>query len=262
MAYQNQQNGDFQQVHVTSNSLMLFSGDMSIRVSLYDQALSLSFTPALTDSSTGKRKFPKENATNVLLTAERTTALYDIITHRTLNAIENKTPRSDAISCNKDGSTLLSVNVNSDMIVELVVYTGIEEDRIPKKTLKFVFQDIIPINNFNPATGEFVVGDTPIRAQLLLFIKLLAGFLTACAGAEHHFGKYNDRFSDRRFMGSIDAMATKLGVNTTSNPQYNNGTNVSMGGAFNANNSTSTAGVPVTEVNDIGSMFNMDAPQY
>ena len=256
-------NDSFQQVHVTSNSLMLFSGDMSLRLSLYDQTLSLSFVPAVTDSATGKRKFPKENATNVMLTAERVAALYDIITHRTLYALENKTFRSDSLTCNRDGSMMIGIEITPEQLVNLIVYAQIGEDRIPKKILKFNFQDITPVLNFNPSNGEFSADDHPIHAQLILFLKMLDGFLTAVSGAEHHFGKYNDRFTDRRFMDSIGALATKLGVSTSRAPQYNNsvpGVNVTPGANFPTGNTTSTAGVPVAELTDINQMFGSDVP--
>lgn len=262
MPYQNN-NADNQQVHITSNTATLFSGDMMLRVSLYDQNMSLSFTSAVTDSATGKRKFPKENAVNVLLTADRVTALFTIIKNRTMSALESHTPRSDSLMCNRDGSTILSIEVSPEMMIDLVCYSGIGENRIPKRVLKFTFQDISSILNYNAATGDFSADETPIRAQFLLFVKILEGFLLAYSGAVNHFGRYYDRYSNRRVMNSIDAMATKMGVQTASGPQFNStvaGTNVQSGGNFNPNAPTSTSGVPVANVSNLNEMFGTDNP--
>lgn len=261
MPYQN--NGEFQQVHVSTNGMTLFSGDLMLKVNLYDQNLSLGFTPALTDSATGKRKFPKENTTNVLMTAERVQALYDIMTHRMVSAIEEHRTMNACITCNRDGSTMIGVTVSPEGIVSLMAYSGINEKRIPNKIHKFDFQDITPILNFNPESGDFAADETPIRAQLFLFVKMLEGFLLECNGASNHFGKYTDRFSDRRFMTSIDAMATKMGVTTAKGPSFNNtvpGTTVAPGGSFSASNTTSMNGVP-SEMTDLNSMFgNSEVP--
>ncbi len=269
MAYNNNYNsynngnngGDFQQVHVNSSTLMMFSGDSCLRISLYDQTLSLAFIPAVTDPNTGKRRFPKENALNALLTAERVTALYSIMKHRTQTALEEHHGRSDAITCNRDGTTMLCVEVTPENQVNLTLHTEIGEDRIPKRSMTFTFQEIIPIMNYNPTTGEFTAGDAPIHAQMKLFMMMLEGFCYATIGAEHHFGKYSDRFSDRRMMGAIGAMANSLGVTAPNAPNYNNaipGTSVAPGGAFNPNNGTGTNGVPVDNVSNLNDMFNND----
>lgn len=257
MSYQNNTDNN-QQVHVNTNSITMFSGDVMLRVSLYDQNMSLSFTAALTDSATGKRKFPKENAVNVLLTSDRVTALYSIIMNRTMNALENKITRSDSLMCNRDGSTIIGIEVTPEMLVNLVCYSGIGDDRIPKRILKFTFQDISSILNYNASTGDFTVDENPIRAQFLLFVKVLDGFLMSCCGASSHFGRYYDRYSNRRVMSSIDAMASKMGVPTASGPSFNNsvsGTNVQSGGNFNPNTPMSTSGVPVSNVSNLNDMF-------
>ena len=261
MPYQNN-NAENSQVHITSNPATMFSGDMMLRVSLYDQNMSLSFTSAVTDSATGKRKFPKENAVNVLLTADRVTALYTIIKNRTMNAVESNTSRSDSLMCNRDASTILGIEVTPEMLINLVCYSGIGENRIPKRILKFTFQDISTILNYNASTGDFTADSTPIRAQFLLFIKILDGFLMAYSGAANHFGRYYDRYSNRRVMSSIDAMAAKMGVQTAGGPSFNgvSGTNVQSGGNFNPNAPVSTSGVPVNNVSNLNEMFGTDTP--
>lgn len=258
MPYSN--NSNFEQVHTTTNGLTLFSGDVCLRLSLYDQSLSLSFCNAVTDSASGKRKFPKESAVNVLLTTERVAALYSIITHRTASALETGMQRSDSITCNRSGSTMLTVEVTPEKMIHLICYAEIGENRIPKKIIRFTFQDITPILGFNPQTGDFTADEKPIRAQFILFMKVLEGFLTASSYADAHSIKYTDRYSDRRLMSSIGAIASKLGVAAPSAPFYNNtvsGVNVQNGGNYQQPNGTS--GVPVSEVSDLSAMFS-DSP--
>lgn len=263
MSYQNNNYDNNQQVHVSTNTVTMFSGDMMLRINLYDQNMSFGFTTAVTESDTGKRRFPKENAVNALLTADRVTALYTIIKNRTLPALENKTPRSDSLMCNRDGSTIIGIEVTPEMLVNLTCYSGIGDDRIPKRILTFTFQDISSITNYNANTGDFTADETPIRAQFLLFLNILEGFQLAYSGAVNHFGRYYDRYTNRRMMSSIDAMASKMGVQTVNGPMYNNavsGTNVQSGGNFNPNMSVPNSDIPVNNVSNLNDMFGADNP--
>ena len=150
--------------------------------------------------------------------------------------------------------------VTPEKMIHLICYAEIGENRIPKKIIRFTFQDITPILGFNPQTGDFTADEKPIRAQFILFMKVLEGFLTASSYADAHSIKYTDRYSDRRLMSSIGAIASKLGVAAPSAPFYNNtvsGVNVQNGGNYQQPNGTS--GVPVSEVSDLSAMFS-DSP--
>ena len=253
-------NSTFQQIHTTTNTMTMFSGDTMLKIALYDQSISLAFINAVTGVD-GKRTFPKENAIKMVVTADRVAALFEIMKNRTMLALEDNISRSDSILCNKDGSNMLCVEVSPEMLISLIAYTGIDENRIPKNTVKFQFQDTIALKNYNPENGEFEADDKPIRSQCILFMKALEHFISAHSGAETHFSSFYNRYHDKRFINSIDGIATKLGAATVSGPSVNNpfnnnipGASVQSGGSFNPNMSQD-AQVECESVDSLNAMF-------
>lgn len=208
MAYGNNAFNADNQIHVNTNGITLYCGDDQLALRLYDQNLSINITHVTIVD--GNRRFLKENAISAMLTPDRASAFADILCNEIIPAIMDKRPLSRAIPTNKNATSILQV-VTEDGECKFNIYNGIGEDRRPETTASYAFPKMIPLNDYNPQTGDFTAGNE-IHAQLALVSKAIVDFVSNVSMAAAHFSRYDSRYSNRRIVDTITSMASKLGV--------------------------------------------------
>ena len=259
MAYQNNNNSNstngFQQIHVNTNGVSMYSGDDRIQVNLYDQNISLAITHAV--QINGSRRFPKENAVSVIFTPDRAEAFATILCDGVIEAIRGGKTYQRSLPMNRDASAIAKIEVDANSNVIMYIYTGIGADRIPKTVARYQFDDVTPLQNYDPTNGTYDVGE-PIRAQLGIFAKAFNAFTENASMASAHFAKMDNRWSNKHIMDDLYAIATKLGVPMSQNTYQPAGhSNVPTGNSYNYNRGNSQQPA-VQNVSSIDAMMSVN----
>lgn len=244
--YNGQNNSmDFTKVHANTNSIDMYSGDVRLALYFYDKAIQIRLTNAVTID--GKRRFPKDSALGIMLTADRVAAFTEIMINGLLPAISEGKTFERTLPVNQDGSSMIKIELDETGNVFFMIFVGIDADRRPKNGVRYMFTNTIPLGKYDEKTGEYEVGD-PIRAQLAMFVKAFESFNFNVSAAAQHFQKYDSRFESTRILSMLESMASKLGASTGSRPSYQTG-------ASYANNQQFAAEPAIQPANTLGDMM-------
>jgi len=242
----NNNSGGYVKVNTSTNSIGYFDDNgIMMMTSFLNDTITISFGEPVVNAE-GKRKYPQELRSNLLITNERVAALYNgIIMNKVMPAVNSGE--------NYNGGVFLD-NTKKDKVFEIRIqdgdiyalyHFGIDADRHPKKTIVYKFKKSPLIEKYDPASGEFNIVEG--HSQFYLFIKQLEGFLTNCNGTVTHDYKNTNRYSNDKLFNLLNEIAVKLGVSVNA-PQYTSYSN-------NNTNSTSTASPAIQETTDLSSLL-------
>lgn len=223
--YQNNYN---QRPSITTNSIALFDdAGVMLKCGFLDGNISISFGTAKEEN--GKRTYPNEMRDNLLLTAERVSAMYDIIQNKVLPALDSGSTYNGGVFTSNKKDNILEVQVVSEgehHEMYLIFHRNIDENRKPSKSVIFKFSKTPIIEKYKTDTGEFNIGE--IDTQFFLFVKLLEGFLLCGVNntAAHSYRNAN-RYTMDKIFKYLEEVAAKLGVTVGNNNYVASGFNKS-----------------------------------
>lgn len=132
---------NYSQFDVNTNSLSVFSGNMCMRLDLYNKNLQVGLIRAV-QTSEGRNTYPKDNAIRALLTPDRVQAVVTLITDGVIPALEARRPYEGSIITNSKMSTIVRVGCDADGNAYFDIYTGMDDRRIPKDAARYQFPKI------------------------------------------------------------------------------------------------------------------------
>lgn len=204
------ESNNFVKINTNTNSLFLNGkDDLLLKVSLYDENISLSFMYPQPDAS-GRNKYPKEKRVNLLLSSDRVAALSDIITSGFTPALVEGKNYNGGVFTNRDKTSIFEIAC-VDGKCELRYHTGIGANRLPAHSTIFRFVDVQIVEGYNPKTGDYSIAD--VQSGMYLFIKLIDAFTYAVSNSYAHADRYANVYSNERIMNYLIQIATALGVN-------------------------------------------------
>lgn len=241
-----------QRPSITTNSIALFDeAGVMLKCGFLDGNISISFGSVKEEG--GKRTYPNELRDNLLLSSERSSALFDIIQYKVLPAIESGTTYNGGVFTSNKKDNILEIQViteNNKSEIFLVFHRNIDENRKPSKSISFKFGKTPIIENYNTESGEFVLDE--IDTHFFLFIKLLEGFLLCGVNnVTAHSYRNANRYTMDKIFKYLEEFAAKLGV-TVANNSYNNFNNNNSG--FNKSETEQTMPV-MNELDSIESLM-------
>lgn len=198
------------QFDVNTNSLMLFSGNVCLRMDLYNKNMQLSMIQAV-QTADGKNTYPKENGIRVLLTPDRVQALVTLIVDRLIPALEARRSFEGSIITNNRMSNIVLVGCDQTGNAYMDLYTGMDERRIPAQSVRYIFPKIPTLSKYNSQTGEYEQGPD-IHAHLYLLSRCMEDFLFNSSMAAVHTYRIMENSHNRRLMNLLQEIATKLGI--------------------------------------------------
>lgn len=266
MPYNNNSNSRSSQFDVNTSSMILYSGNVSLRMDLYNRNLSIGLIRAV-QTPEGKNTFPKDSAIRVLLTPDRVESLVLLITDGVIPALEARRVYSEGLITNSRMTNMIMVGCDADGNAYLDIFNGMNDRRIPKEYARFVFQRNQTLSKFNPNTGDYEQGPD-VQGQLYLFARCLEDFSYNVSMAGAHFQRITDNGFNRRLMSILQEIAIKLGVpvRTSSNGdnsggyQYggSSGSNQNSGGF--ANSQVMNTPIPEANVTTLDGLESEDLP--
>ena len=249
MAYNNNQTtSKFNQNHnaVSTNGIMMFSGDMSLKLSFLDDAISIAFIPAVINED-GSRRFPKENRVYAILKLEAVVAFLrkmdSFFIPKSVEMYEeylkdpnaNIPPIEMGVPTNAQYTTMVTLYFDKPKdgayVPQLRLHTDIDENRIPKKTMTYDFGVRPVFNKYDPATGEFELSKDQV--QFYLFYETLWEFVKSATNASAHADRVVNSYTAKEQRNLVRQIAQKNGIAVFNN-EYGNGN------AFENNQSTQT----------------------
>lgn len=211
-------NSTFEKVSITTNSLTFFDENgIMLRCSFLDEAIAIQLCAPVMNGE--KRTYPKEVRENILLTKDRAAALYDLTFRKVIPAMESKTNYNGGVFTSAKKDNIFEIRIQNGEAYVLL-HRDIDANRQPKRTIIFKFASCPVIEKYNSTSGEFEIEE--IQAQLLLFIKLLEGFVYEVNSASSHAMRYANRFTTDKIFKYLGEMAAKLGISLQSNGYSNN----------------------------------------
>ena len=218
-----------------------------LRVSLYNNALSIAIWIPFVDAATGTRKYPAELRYSVLLSPKAAYALEDVIMNKILPAYNTGADAKGGVFTNNNNTNMIEVEASNGEFMVLI-HQGIDPSmRIPKNTARFKFESTPTVDSYDSATGEIVVN--AVQADFFVFVKAIRAFNDLCGGlyASHgtHLASHNANAKVMETLRAIaDAVHAQLPVNNYQNYQnrgYNNGGVVA---SMNPDDNTANSNVP------------------
>lgn len=251
------ENQQFVQLHTSTNGMTFFGKDgVMLKVNFYDDCVSLQFLLPVMDENEGKRKYPKENRPNFILTKERVSGWVDLLQNNFLSALASGKSYAGGPFINNSKTSLVDVVYKPEENEICLRYcVDIDENRIPKKVYEFEFQKLVNIENYDPTSGEFSVSES--HAQFLLFYKALDMFCNSITMAQAHADKFCKEYYNTRLTKQIADFAYKMGLKPIigaprqENTQYN----ASNNGAFTEGAVSNVNAAPQREVNSLEEML-------
>ena len=224
---------NYSQFDVNTNSLSVFSGNMCMRLDLYNKNLQVGLIRAV-QTSEGRNTYPKDNAIRALLTPDRVQAVVTLVTDGVIPALEARRPYEGSIITNSKMSTIVRVGCDADGNAYFDIYTGMDDRRIPKDAARYQF----PKNQF---------------------------IYNSSMAAVHSYRIVENSYN-RRIMNLLQDIAAKMGIpvqrvssegNSNGGYRYGGNGNSNNGGGF-ANSSVMNS--PIPEAN-VTTLDNIDSPE-
>lgn len=221
----NQQN---QNPHsVNTNSIPMYNGDMSLKLSFMNDSMSLSFIPVLVKED-GTRSFPKENGLMCVIKLEYAMVMLSWLNRYFIpqalanfeKQIADPTIALDpvvvGVPLNKDNTNMLVFRYdepkNGSMVPTLTFHSGIGPDRRPTKSITYEFGIKNVFTNYDPNSGDYSV--TTDQVQFWIFLKTLEHFIEASSMAESHAARVANSFVNKEMRSLIRQIAQKNGIAT------------------------------------------------
>lgn len=255
---------NYSQFDVNTNSLSVFSGNMCMRLDLYNKNLQVGLIRAV-QTSEGRNTYPKDNAIRALLTPDRVQAVVTLITDGVIPALEARRPYEGSIITNSKMSTIVRVGCDADGNAYFDIYTGMDDRRIPKDAARYQFPKNQTLSRFDAKTGEYEQGPD-VQGQLYLVARCMEDFIYNSSMAAVHSYRIVENSYNRRIMNLLQDIAAKMGIpvqrvssegNSNGGYRYGGNGNSNNGGGF-ANSSVMNS--PIPEAN-VTTLDNIDSPE-
>lgn len=219
-----QTTGGFQPNKITTNGITLWDDNgMMLRLSYLDDSFSIQISDPFT-SETGKRTYPEKNRHNMLVTADRASALYhEVIQKMILPAYEEGKDMSRGVFLNRGKTAILEVRVQQGEFY-LIYYKDIDEDRKAKENYAFHFTKTDLIEEYKFETGEFA-GQQSVEGTFFVFCKYLDMGINELCKPSAHAVRCATNYTTSSIFNYLRAISQKLGVTVESTYKRNSGFN-------------------------------------
>jgi hypothetical protein len=190
---------------IDTDTISFFNNDMMMQTRFLDRtSLSITFRPV--QYIDGQRKFPKKegeeaNNFNVILNKENAITLSERINNYFIpkfsslvdRLIEDPNSNPGTISTGViiEGKTAKVLDITSGAptqngyVPTLRLVCGIGQNRVGSSIVEFKFDSGRVIDEYSPTTGEFQL-NAPVFPQLILFKRLLEGFIWSLTSSASH----------------------------------------------------------------------------
>lgn len=198
------------QFQINTNLLSMFDDQsVQLRMGGMENALSIAFwLPVPTDA--GKNSYPMDHRISVILPPERIAALDKMVIDDIIPAYNRGVNCTRGLFTSRSNTNMLQVSIE-DGEMYLYYHRNIDENRIPKDTIRFHFTNCMTVTQYDPKTGEYAVEG--IQAQFYLFHKTLQTFAAdGCTGASAHGHRNSNRFSTDKIFRYLEGIAAALNV--------------------------------------------------
>lgn len=217
----NQPQGGYRPPNISTGGVTFFDGNGTmLRFGILDDTFSLGIrVPIIGDD--GRKKYPKENQTSLIITPERAAGLYRILMEDVIPTIDAGGVKNKGIFYNKDKTAILDWMVTNGK-ASLVFYDKINLDRTCENALVFTFEKFATIEGYKKdGSGEPVI--TEMDANLYLFSLMLKGVLmTSFSGSAGHSARLSLNWQMKQLSKNLYAIAEKVGaILPSSNGGYN-----------------------------------------
>jgi len=246
-----QNNGQRQQFSISTNVVSLFDDQsVQLRIGGLDSAMSVSLWLPV-QGEDGKNKYPQDHRPSVVLPPERISALWTVLRDDVIPAISEGRHISRSIFTSRKMSSMIQVE-NGDDGLYLYLHLDIDENRIPKNSYRFHFEEAMILTAYRPKTGEYDIDK--VFASFYLFCETVHSFVINGTGVTAHASKVVNRYTLDKIFRYLEGIAQKLNV-VIQNPTYsgNRSNNQSTGSGFTPQGATSSP--QMQEVSNLSDML-------
>lgn len=250
-------------INITTNMITIWdpiTGNQ-LRVSLYNNALSIAIWIPFIDASTGSRKYPAELRYTVLLSPKVAYAFEDVIMNKILPAYNKGDNAKGGVFTNNNNTNMIEVEANNGEFMVLI-HQGIDPSvKIPKNTVRFKFEATPTVESYDSATGEIVVNT--IQADFFVFAKAVRAFNDLCGGLyASHGANLVNHSNNTKVMETLraiaDAVHAQLPVNNYQNYQNRGGyNNAGVTANMNPDDNTANSNVPDVTPVELASLTDL-----
>lgn len=252
-----QQASGFQQNKVTTTGMTLWDDrGMMLKLSYLDESFSIQLSDPVVMEN-GKKSYPENHRHNMLMTADRASALYhEVIIKQLLPAYENKETFSKGVFLNRGKTSILEV-ATDDGELYLRYYKDIDEDRKAKEQYVFHFLKTDLIEGYQYQNGEFA-GQQSTEGMFYIFCKYLDMGLNELCKASGHAVRSSMNYTISAVFNHLRGISQKLGVIVE--PAFKRNNTGSSGFNVNAglNEPTNGEEVPFEDVPSVESVEPTD----
>lgn len=244
-----QNNNQRQQFAVTTNMVSLFDDQsVQLRIGGLDNAMSVALWIPVPGEN-GKNTYPQDHRPSVVLAPERVSALASVLRNDVIPAIAEGRHIDRSIFTSRKMSSMIQIKSDDEGIF-LYLHLDIDENRIPKNTYRFHFEDAMILTAYRPVTGEYDIDK--IYATFYLFCQTVEAFTQNGTGISTHSDRVINRYTLDKIFRYLEGIAQKLGV-VIQNPTYGNrSSSNSSGGGFTPQGAT-----PAPQMQEVNSLSDM-----
>lgn len=206
-----EQSGGFQQNRVTTNGATFWDSEGTmLKLSYLDDSFSIQIsTPQINEN--GKRTYPEKNRHNLLMTADRASALYyEVIVKQLIPAFERGENLSKGVFLNKGKTAILEIKVENGEWF-LLYHKDIDQDRKAKDSYGFRFMKNDIIEDYKADTGEFS-GQQSVDGTFYIFCEYLDMGIHELCKPSGHSVRSATSYTVSSIFNYLKSISQKLGV--------------------------------------------------
>ena len=258
-----QNNSKDNNISINTRSYQFFNKDgiqsSALTIGGWNENMSIRINPALEPSKqTEGRTFDYDRFVASALTLEKATLLLYRIEKDIIPAMEAGTDKSVGIQVG--GDSLLVIGTGKKLTGSIRPFIAIHKSlnadtKKPEMSMYYEFKSASSIDDYDEKTGSYAMSES-FPNEFNLFILLIRSFIQAGSGFGAHAVRFNERFSHARNVGTINAIAQKVGV-----PVQNSGYS---GGGYKRNNifdnpsNNQQQSLPDADYTDIGDINDLN----
>lgn len=199
----------------------------TLQVGYWNELVSLRVHPALDKSKqTDGKVFDYDQNVATAITTEKAATLGEYISTTLIENFKNKVAGFQGVQVN--GDSLVGVGtkqVGDRFVTYLAIYKSLDEKtRKPAVSIWYEFTNTNTINNYNPETGDFEVGEA-IPSEVKEFGDILNKARIDLYNAGAHATRVVDKFYRDGMNSKLDEIGSKLGVAPKSSGGYRRNSN-------------------------------------
>lgn len=264
MAFSNRQNNSKDatpNVNTRGHAFMNKDGfdPSAMRIDFWNEMLSIRFNPALEPSKqTETRIYDYDKTIMTSLSLEKTMVLIDKIENEIFPAIAEDRDRTIGISVG--GDSLFVVGTGKKLTGSIRPFVGLHKSldpqtKIPEMSISYEFKRTQTIDEYDPKTGKYELGE--IQSELTLFLSILKNSIGALSNAYAHASRSVNQWRDSKRDAMLNSMAEKQGVtpmSSSSSGGYRTRSSVDWG----TTSSSSESSAPDVDMEELNSMDDIN----